>query len=66
MDALGDIGINERGHGAEDDVMGSLKYDGVSIPGSDHRPLGGTVGVGDGGETLVRDDSVYMYKGFGY
>ena len=35
----------------------------LSTHGSDYRPLGGEVGVVDGGETLRHDASVFMYEG---
>ena len=58
-----EVGINEGGHGAEDDVAGSLDAAGEFIPGSDYRSLGGEVGVGYSRETFGRDAIVYKYEG---
>ena len=62
VEVRGEVWINRGGHGAEKYIAGSLDAAGGSLPGSDYCPLGGEVGVGDGGETLRRDASVYMYE----
>ena len=63
MALRGKVGINEGGHGSEEDVAGILGAASGSIPGSDYLPLGGGVKVGYRKETLRRDASMYMYEG---